>query len=117
LITRPAESTSANFNHSNNSDTRNSKSVESNPSRGGSRASYIQGCGSQRKCTIADSETGNALAVAAETTQPLVVVYIQGNMQQVKAQINCGAMTIFISPSLLRKLELPYETTFSSTLA
>jgi len=37
-------------------------------------------------------------------------------MQRVKAQIDCGAMNIWISPSLLRKLELPYEPAFNSTL-
>jgi len=38
-------------------------------------------------------------------------------MQRVKAQIDCGAMSILISPSLLRKLELPYEAAFTFTLA
>jgi hypothetical protein len=35
-------------------------------------------------------------------------------MQRVKAQIDCGAMSFFISPSLLRKLELPYEPAYTS---
>ena len=61
--------------------------------------------------------TGNALAVAAETTRPTVVLNIHSNMQRVKAQIDCGAMSIFISPSLVRKLELPYKPALTSTLA
>ena len=36
-------------------------------------------------------------------------------MQRVKALIDCGATSIFISPSLLRKLELPHEPAFTST--
>jgi len=36
-------------------------------------------------------------------------------MQRVIAQIDCGAMSMLISPSLLRKLELPYEPAFNST--
>jgi len=73
--------------------------------------------GFQRKSTKVERQTGNALAAAAETTKPTVVLNIHGNMQRVKAQIDCGAMSIFISPSLLRKLELPYEPAFTSTLA
>jgi hypothetical protein len=78
---------------------------------------YHQRRGFQRKSTKAKWQTGNALAAAAETTKPTVVVNIHGNMQRVKAQIDCGAMSIFLSPSLLRKLELPYEPVFTSTLA
>jgi hypothetical protein len=36
-------------------------------------------------------------------------------MQQVKALIDCGAMSILISARLLRKLELPHEPAFTST--
>jgi len=36
-------------------------------------------------------------------------------MQQVKALIDCGVTSIFISPSVLRKLELPHEPAFTST--
>jgi hypothetical protein len=35
-------------------------------------------------------------------------------MQRVKAQIDCGAMSIFLPLSLLRKLDLPYEPAFTS---
>jgi hypothetical protein len=45
----------------------------------------------------------------------VLVRNIHGNMQQVKALIDCGATSIFISPSLLRKLELPHEPAFTST--
>ena len=45
----------------------------------------------------------------------VLVQNIHGNMQRVKALIDCGAMSIFISPSLLRKLELPHEPSFTST--
>jgi len=38
-----------------------------------------------------------------------------GNMQGFKAQILCGAMTRFISLSILRKLELPHKPAFIST--
>ena len=37
-------------------------------------------------------------------------------MQRVKALIDCCVTRIFISPSLLRKLELPREPAFTSTL-
>jgi hypothetical protein len=40
---------------------------------------------------------------------------MNGNMQQVTAFIDYGATSIFISPSLLRKLEIPYEPAFTST--
>jgi hypothetical protein len=40
---------------------------------------------------------------------------IHGKMQLVKALIVCSAMSIFISPILLRKLELPHEPAFTST--
>jgi len=36
-------------------------------------------------------------------------------MQQGKALIDCGARSISISPSLVRKLELPHEPAFTST--
>jgi hypothetical protein len=36
-------------------------------------------------------------------------------MQRIKALIDCSAMSIFRSPSLLRKLELPHEPAFTST--
>jgi hypothetical protein len=36
-------------------------------------------------------------------------------MQRVKAPIDYGATSIFISPSLLRNLELPQEPAFTST--
>jgi hypothetical protein len=78
---------------------------------------YHQRRGFQRKSTKAERQTGNALAVAAETTKPTVVLNIHGKMQRGKAQIDCGAMSIFLSPSLLRKLELPYEPAFTCTLA
>ena len=84
---------------------------------GGSRANYKQRCVCQRKSTKAERQTGKALAAAAGTTKPTVVLNIHGNMQRVKAQIDCGAMSIFLSPSLLRKPKLPYEPAFTSTLA
>jgi hypothetical protein len=78
---------------------------------------YHQRCGFQRKSTKAKRQTGNALAAAPETTQPTIVLNIHGNMQGVKVQIDCSAMSILISLSLFRKLELPYEPAFTSTLA
>jgi len=53
--------------------------------------------GFQRKSTKAKRQTGNALAVAAETPKPTVVLNIHGNMQRVKAQIDCGAMSIVLA--------------------
>jgi hypothetical protein len=38
-------------------------------------------------------------------------------MQRVKALIDCGATSIFISTSLLRKLKLPHEPAFTFTQA
>ena len=72
--------------------------------------------GFERNSTKAEKQTGNALAVVVETTQPTVVLNIHSNMQRVKAEIDCGAMSIISSPSLLRKLDLPYEPAFTSTL-
>jgi hypothetical protein len=46
-----------------------------------------------------------------------LVSNIHGNMQRVNAQIDCGAMSIFISASLLWKLELPYQPAMTLTLA
>jgi hypothetical protein len=71
----------------------------------------------QRKSKKAERPTGNALAAAEETTNLTIVLNIHGNMQRFKVQIDCGAMSICILPSLLRKLELPYEPAFTSTLA
>jgi hypothetical protein len=45
----------------------------------------------------------------------VLVRNIHGNMQQVKALLDCGATSIFISPRLLRKLKLPHEPAFTST--
>jgi len=42
----------------------------------------------------AGMQTGNALAVAAETTKPTVVINVHGKTQRVKAQIDFGAMSI-----------------------
>jgi hypothetical protein len=87
-----------------------------NPS-GGSRVNYKQRRGFERKSMKAKRQTGNALSAAAETTKPSFVLNIHRNMQRVKAQIDCSAMSIFLSPSLLGKLELPYEPAFIYTLA
>jgi hypothetical protein len=56
------------------------------------------------------------LTAAAETTSLTVVLDIHSNMQRVKAQVDCGAMSICIWPSLFRKLVIPYEPAFTSTL-
>jgi hypothetical protein len=40
---------------------------------------------------------------------------IHGNMQRVKALIDCGATSIIISLTLLRKLELPHKPALTST--
>jgi hypothetical protein len=52
---------------------------------------------------------------SAHIIHEVLVRNIQGNMQRVKELIDCGATSIFISPSLLRKLELPHEPAFTST--
>jgi len=52
---------------------------------------------------------------SAQIIQEVLVRNILGNMQRVKALIDCGATRIFISPSLLRKLKLPHESAFTST--
>jgi len=44
----------------------------------------------------------------------VLVRNIYGYMQRVEALINCGATSILISPSLVRKLELPHEPAFTS---
>jgi hypothetical protein len=38
-----------------------------------------------------------------------------GNMQRVKALIDCGATSICISPSLVRKPEMPHKPALTST--
>jgi hypothetical protein len=40
---------------------------------------------------------------------------IPGNMNRVKVLIDCSATSIFVSPSLLSKLELPHKPAFTST--
>jgi len=52
---------------------------------------------------------------SAHIIHEVLVRNIHGNMQRVKALIDCGATSIFISPSLLRKLELRHEPAFTST--
>jgi len=52
---------------------------------------------------------------SAHIIHEVLVRNIHGNMQLVKAQIDSGATSIFISPSLLRKLELPHQPAFTST--
>jgi len=52
---------------------------------------------------------------SAHIIHEVLVQNIHGNMQQVKALIDCGATSIFISLSLLWKLELPHEPAFTST--
>jgi len=52
---------------------------------------------------------------SAHIVHEVLVQNIHGNMQRVKALIDCGATSIFISPSLLRKHELPHELAFTST--
>jgi hypothetical protein len=52
---------------------------------------------------------------SAHIVHEVLVRNIHGNMQRVKALIDCSATSIFISPSLLRKLELPHEPAFIST--
>ena len=52
---------------------------------------------------------------SAHIVHEVLVRTIPGNMQRVKALINCSATSIFISLSLLRKLELPHEPAFTST--
>jgi len=51
----------------------------------------------------------------AHIIHEVLVRNIHGNMQRVKSPMHCTAMGIFISPSLLRKLELPHEPAFTST--
>jgi hypothetical protein len=75
-ISEPAENTSGNFN---NSGTSNSKSLKSNKPSGGSRANYIQRRGFWSKSTKAGSQTGNALAAAAETTIPYLQSWMRYN--------------------------------------
>jgi len=76
FISEPAEKTSSNSTNSNNSNNSNnpapgnSTSVKSNMPSGGSRANHKQHRGVQRKSTKAERQTSNALAAAAETTQP-----------------------------------------------
>jgi uncharacterized metal-binding protein YceD (DUF177 family) len=38
-------------------------------------------------------------------------------MQLVKIKINCGGKIIFVCQRILRKPELPYETTFTITFS
>jgi len=52
---------------------------------------------------------------SAHIVHEVLVWNIHGNMQRVKALIDCGATSIFTSPSLLKKLQLPHEPAFTST--
>jgi hypothetical protein len=40
---------------------------------------------------------------------------IHGNMHRVRALIDCGATSLFMTPRLLRQLRLPHEPAFTST--
>jgi len=70
---------------------------------------YHQRSGFQRKSMKAEQRTGNALASAVETTTLTFLRDIHGNLQRVKALIDCSAMSIVTSPHLLRKLDVPQE--------
>jgi hypothetical protein len=59
---------------------------------------------------------GTGRSDSADIIHEVLVRNIHGNMQRVKSPIHCTAMSSFISPSLLRKLELPHEPAFTSTL-
>jgi len=65
----------------------------------------------------AEQRTGNALASAVKTTTLTFLRDIHGNLQRVKALIDCSAMSIVTSPHLLRKLDVPQEQAYTSTLA
>jgi len=52
---------------------------------------------------------------SAHIIHEVLVWNMHGNGQRVQELIDCGAMSIFILPSLLRKLELPHEPAFTST--
>lgn len=78
---------------------------------------FHQHCGFQRELIKAESQTGRDTAVAAATTNPTLVLHRHNNMQQVNAQIDCGATSICILLGLLRKLDLLYKPAFTSTLA
>jgi hypothetical protein len=52
---------------------------------------------------------------SARIVDEVLLRNIHGNMQQVKAVFNCGATSISISPSLLKKHESPHEPAFTST--
>jgi hypothetical protein len=52
---------------------------------------------------------------SAHIVHEVLVRNIHGNMHRVTALIDCGATSSFITPSLLRKLELPHEPAFTST--
>jgi hypothetical protein len=51
---------------------------------------------------------------SAHIVPAVFVRNIHGNMQRVKALIDYGTTSIFISPILLRKLELLHEPAFTS---
>jgi len=58
----------------------------------------------QRISTKANCHTGNVPAIAAETSVPTIVLNIHYYLNRVKAQIHCGAMSIFGSLSLHNRL-------------
>jgi len=58
---------------------------------------------------------GTARPDSANSIHEVLVRNIHGNMQRSKALIDSGATRIFISPSLLRKLELLHKPAFTST--
>ena len=119
-ISEPVEKTSSNSNNSNNSnnpDPGNSKSAKSNKPSGGSRANLSPVLWLSKEVYESRKANWQCTHCGSGDHTTYLVPNIHGNMQRVKAQIDCGAMSIFISPSLLRKLELPYEPAFTSTLA
>jgi hypothetical protein len=68
-----------------------------------------------RNVMLSQYQCGTARPDSADNIHEVPERNIHSNMQRVKALINCGATSIFISLSILRTLELPHEPAFTYT--
>jgi hypothetical protein len=85
--------------------------------RGGSRANLSPAPWLSKEVYKCQKPKRQCTCCSSGDHKTCLVPNIHGNMQEVKALVTCGARIIFILPSILTKLKLPYKPAFTSTLA
>ena len=116
-ISEPAENNSGNSNHSKNPDSVNSKSVKSNKHSGGSPAYSSPGPWLSKEVYTGRKGSWQCTrSGSGDHKTYLCTKYPQHYaVNQSTNRLPCNER--LLSPSLHRKLELPYEPVFTSTLA